>query len=910
MSTEPSPRDPARKPARGRFLVVGLIGLSLLLSGLAPVAAAVGQPTVGFCERDCSERFWVMASDWTVRTDLAFASTETVRVNVSSIRVDWQANAGGGGAMDLDLQRYDGTVLWSESFAQVATGAVSLYTASIDLSLPAPAADWYYLRIFIDDTQTTFEAMSAIRVGAANSPHLIETYSDDTFSDASDVFTTSSRIWVRAVGNAGEDPDRWDLYEFIDASSMVNGPLDVFDDFSRNGNVYTFSIDLAQFPGSLFTWWSYTLSVRFTGSAFDAGKQIQIYDPGLTIASQNLAPAQGRQGETDVPMLALTLSLPGGFSNDFGPAAFNLERLRFARTGVPGTNADVSVIRIYEDVNGNWTLDGPDVLLASRVAAGGLPFPAWVGQNGVTMTTVVSSGPRRLLVAMDVAPNAGVGNFAGLRINGPADVDMHGHFPSILGLPAQSGNVQIAGADVLAVTNDPGIAPGTAAQGQADVPVDLLTLSTNGATITVDAISVELRGTASSADVTWVFLRVDDGDGVYEPAVDAALGSPTNFPTAGPAVFSALGFAVDSTPRDVWIVIDAAATATIGAEAGTRIVSDASIVATGGSVYGGNFPLDSGLVRIRGPLLTIIATNLAPVDVPVGRLNVAMLRLNLSVDFGTATVLGMRVDKGGSSPVDSDLASVRLYADVDADGVWTSADSLLAATIFVGGTAVFAPLGIDVASGEPVDLFLVIDVATSATPGDTVRLEIQDEAWIAANADATVSPAPFAIASRDVLLTVQTLGAVSGIVTDAAGRPLVGATVVLAGTGLSTTTDVRGAYAFQDLPLGTYFVVANRAGFAGVNRSATLTAAAPSAVVDFSLAAQIGMDTSLLLIGGAILLALIALAGLMLLAYRRKARCPVCGKPKPRDRPVCAECEAKGLGPTVQGGPPPPPPPP
>jgi len=50
---------------------------------------------------------------------------------------------------------------------------------------------------------------------------------------------------VRAVGNVGEDPDRWDLYEFIDANSMVNGPLDVFNDFARTGNVYTFSIDLA-----------------------------------------------------------------------------------------------------------------------------------------------------------------------------------------------------------------------------------------------------------------------------------------------------------------------------------------------------------------------------------------------------------------------------------------------------------------------------------------------------------------------------------------------------------------------------------------------------------------------------------------------------------------------------------------
>lgn len=887
---------------------MGLLVLSLGLSAVAPVASAAGQPNNGFCERDCSERFWVLDTDWTVRADLAFAATDTVRVNVSSLRVDVATNAGGGGAMDLELRAHDGTAIASTAFTQATSGGPSLYTGSIDLSTLGLSADWYYLWIAIDDTVRTFEATSAIRVESNAAAHAIETFTDDTFTHSSDVFTTASRIWVRVVGNAGEDPDRWDIYEYVDADSPVNGPINNFDDFNRAGNVYTFSIDLAQFPGALLPWESYTLAVRFTGGAFDAGKQIQIYDPGMTVGWADVAPANAQQGQADVPMLALTLSLPANLRDGFGPAAFNLERIRVARTGAPGTNADVSAVRLWEDVNGDAALDSGDLLLASRVALGGVPFPAWVGQNGVTLTTVESSGPRRLLVTFDIAPTATVGNFAGARINAFADVDMAGHFASIGGLPAQSANVQIVASDVLTVTNDPAIAPATAGQGQTDVPVDLLTVSTNGGSMTVNSLSVDLLGSASRTDVTRVFLKVDDGDRVYEPTVDAALGTPMAFPASGPATFSSLAFVVDATPRFVWIVYDLSPAAQFGVEMGSRIFANASVSVTGGTVYGGNFPLDSGLIRIRGPQLTMVSTDLAPAQAPIGRMNVPMLRLNVTVDTGSSTVLGIRVDKRGTSPVDSDVAAVKLYRDADMDGVWTAADPILASSLFVGGTTVFAPLNLVVTVAQPVSLFVLVDISSAATVGETVGVELQDEAYVAVDVDTSVNPDPFALRSSDVLLIAQVLGTISGTVTDGAGNPLAGATVVLAGTGLAVTTDALGAYVFQDLPLGTYYVVARYPGFAEDNKSAVLSSAAPNKVVNFALTpAPTGLTSgTLLLLVGAIA-AILAVLGFLLLMARRRNRCPVCGKPKARDRPVCAECEAKGRGPAARDVPPPPP---
>lgn len=910
MSSESVSARPPLTAVRGPLRLVGMVALALVLSAvLSAPALGSGQPNLGFIEADGSERFEVMGPDWTVRTSLAFSSTETVRVNVTSATVDVAASAGGGGALDLELQRYDGSVVTTAAFAQTATGVLSRYTVSIDLSAFVLPPDSYFLGIFIDDTQATFEAMSAIRVDGG-SAHSIETYTDDTFQHPSDVFTTASTIWVRVVGDPGADGDRWDLAEFVDGNSRVTGPIGNFDNFASSGSVYTFSIDLSNWPGALPAWWSYTLSVRLTGGAFDGGKQIQIFDPGLAISWTDIAPATAVQGQTDVPVLALTLSLPANMADGFGPAAYNLERIRVVRTGAPGTNADVSAVRVWDDANGNGALDAPDVLLASRVSLAGVPFPAWVGTNGLTMTTIESSAPQRLLVTFDVSPDAVVGNFAGARINGFADLDIHGHLASIAGLPAQSSDAQIAGAAVMAVSNDPGMAPGLAARGQTDIPVDLLAFRTNGGAMTLGTLSVDLQGTGTPQDVARVSLRRDDGDGAYDPATDVRLGAPLGFPGSGPAVFRNLALPVDAAGVSVWVLFDLAPGATIGAEVGSRLASNASVAVTGGSVYGGNFPLDSGLVRVRGPLFTMTATDLAPAQVPIGRTSVPMLRLELSADAGASSVLGIAVDKRGTSPSDADVSEVRLYRDADGDRTWSAADGLLDASLFVAGTAVFAPLNVVVPSATPVDLFILIDVAPGATVGSTLGVELQDETYVAVDADSTVDPGPFVLRSGDAVIVSQVLGTISGTVSDMAGNPLAGVTVEIAELGMRTTTDALGAYAFSGVPMGSYHVVARFSGYADDNRSVVLDAASPNKIVNFVLARPapgLGADV-FLAIAIVVGIGLAALLGILLGMGRRRARCPVCGKPKARDREVCAECEAKGLRPARTSVPPPPPP--
>jgi hypothetical protein len=62
-------------------------------------------------------------------------------------------------------------------------------------------------------------------------------------------------------------------------------------------------------------------------------------------------------------------------------------------------------------------------------------------------------------------------------------------------------------------------------------------------------------------------------------------------------------------------------------------------------------------------------------------------------------------------------------------------------------------------------------------------------------------------------LTAQS-GNVSGSITDATtGEPLIGANVFLEGTSLGAATDFEGNYFINDVPIGSYKLIANYIGY-------------------------------------------------------------------------------------------------
>ncbi len=78
-------------------------------------------------------------------------------------------------------------------------------------------------------------------------------------------------------------------------------------------------------------------------------------------------------------------------------------------------------------------------------------------------------------------------------------------------------------------------------------------------------------------------------------------------------------------------------------------------------------------------------------------------------------------------------------------------------------------------------------------------------------------------AGVDVLISPG--GSVAGRVTDAkTGRPIVGASVVLVGTGWHTTTGDDGRYRLHDVTSGSYTLTASRIGYAKQSQSVTVVA--------------------------------------------------------------------------------------
>ncbi len=74
------------------------------------------------------------------------------------------------------------------------------------------------------------------------------------------------------------------------------------------------------------------------------------------------------------------------------------------------------------------------------------------------------------------------------------------------------------------------------------------------------------------------------------------------------------------------------------------------------------------------------------------------------------------------------------------------------------------------------------------------------------------------------LTATKDTGIIRGVVVDPSIVPIADVTVRIAAEGLETTTNANGAFGFQDLEPGIYFVEATRLGYGNVQTSATVVA--------------------------------------------------------------------------------------
>ena len=64
---------------------------------------------------------------------------------------------------------------------------------------------------------------------------------------------------------------------------------------------------------------------------------------------------------------------------------------------------------------------------------------------------------------------------------------------------------------------------------------------------------------------------------------------------------------------------------------------------------------------------------------------------------------------------------------------------------------------------------------------------------------------------------------IHGLVTDSAGNPMIGATVMISGTSLGAMTNAYGAFIISDIPMGSYTIEARMVGMLPETKELDLT---------------------------------------------------------------------------------------
>jgi iron complex outermembrane receptor protein len=88
---------------------------------------------------------------------------------------------------------------------------------------------------------------------------------------------------------------------------------------------------------------------------------------------------------------------------------------------------------------------------------------------------------------------------------------------------------------------------------------------------------------------------------------------------------------------------------------------------------------------------------------------------------------------------------------------------------------------------------------------------------------------------RPFLVEAQSLGHLAGRISNPAGQPLEGVSVVDQAGRFATLTDGQGRYALDKVPLGSYVLITRSLGHAEARREVMLSAENPGATVDFTL---------------------------------------------------------------------------
>ncbi|UCC93328.1 MAG: type IV pilin, partial [Thermoplasmata archaeon] len=156
-------------------------------------------------------------------------------------------------------------------------------------------------------------------------------------------------------------------------------------------------------------------------------------------------------------------------------------------------------------------------------------------------------------------------------------------------------------------------------------------------------------------------------------------------------------------------------------------------------------PESTGLLTVSNP------GYITPALVDVGRMFFQVDEVLLTASGGGVRLLGMNLTLFGSA-VDSDVATVRVYRDINGNGFLDPNDYLVDQDVFVGNR-MHVDVAMYIRDGRQIRFFIMYDIAPAAVAGRNLGSSIDTTNDVYVDPTATVDPTGFSIVSELATIT-------------------------------------------------------------------------------------------------------------------------------------------------------------
>jgi len=449
--------------------------------------------------------------------------------------------------------------------------------------------------------------------------------------------------------------------------------------------------------------------------------------------------------EQNLVMMQVALSASATEAIDITSAAFTA-------SGTANESTDLDSARLYVDVNSNGLLDvGIDRQLGSTLTSftdnGSLTFGSLTEQ-------VAAGGSALWLVVYDLAGSGSADESFRSYVAQGSDITATGVTSSNTivssGAPVQGNAMTISSTGALTIAlgdNNPG--DENISGGAQNVTMAQLRLSASAVEdIEINSIAITTTGSGIRNDeVVSPDMRIYkdvNNNGVYESSIDELIttqnyvGNAWNFPGNTTLTFSSRYIYAGTTEN--WLIVNNYVNGDVNDNLALSIVNNSDVTATGVSsaaaVNVSGATLNAGVKTVTagtipGTLsLAVGGSDPGYRNIPSGSSNEVMFQLLLSAGSNEAIDISkVTLSTSGSGDESTDVDSVRLYNDVDGNGILNLLmDNQIGVTISSlsdDGDLEFSNLNQTLGAGSSANWIVVYDFnAVQTSNGETYQLSL------------------------------------------------------------------------------------------------------------------------------------------------------------------------------------------